>query len=264
MFCALILGVALTTVPWHEYFSSKEFLEYFLNILGDIHYQLPGVFQNHPSDMVNEQLWTIPYELKCYAVLTALAIVGLHRRRGWFLAATILIILSAVAYVQWRTMLIWDLWQLLLPSFLAGVAIFLYQGKLECSGRLMAISVVCAVSLLYLRGPAMVLAAFPIAYITVWLGLLRPPRNALIRSGDYSYPLFLYSFSIQQTVYQLMPFGQVWWANFLLATPFASRSPRSHGTWSRSRLKGNDTISMRSKIGVSAARELEGGFLFLC
>ena len=217
VFCALILGVIMTTAPLRVYFASAEFFEYFLNVFGDIHYHLPGVFRTHPSDMVNEQLWTIPYELKCYAVLTALAVLGLHRRRNWFFAASIAIMLGGAAYVHVQPILVWDVWPLLLPCFLAGVAIFLYQDKLERSWRLMAISSISAIALLYQQGPLMLFAAFPIAYVTVWLGLLRPARDALIKSGDYSYPLFLYSFSIQQTMYQVMPFGRIWWANFLLA-----------------------------------------------
>src|SRR5690242_13868600 len=70
IFCALIVGVALTELPLKDYFLSRTFAVYFLNIVGDIHYQLPGVFQSNPVNLVNVQLWTIPYELTCYLTLT--------------------------------------------------------------------------------------------------------------------------------------------------------------------------------------------------
>jgi hypothetical protein len=45
---ALILGPILTTHSLTDYFSSNDFRLYFLNILGDIHYLLPGVFREQP------------------------------------------------------------------------------------------------------------------------------------------------------------------------------------------------------------------------
>ena len=88
LFCAFVLGVLLTDLPLKEYLRSHEFFKYFLNILGNIHYNLPGVFAHNPNHAVNSQLWTIPYELKCYAVLTAMALIGLHRRPLLLLIAT--------------------------------------------------------------------------------------------------------------------------------------------------------------------------------
>ena len=62
---ALIIGPLFTTEPAKAYFAAPEFHDYFLNILGDIHYHLPGVFAANPSDAVNGQLWTVPYEMIC-------------------------------------------------------------------------------------------------------------------------------------------------------------------------------------------------------
>src|SRR5271167_5053386 len=67
---ALIIGPILTTSPWREYFYSYRFLAYFLDIVGDIHYQLPGVFNNLPTpNFVNAQLWPIPFDLACYMAI---------------------------------------------------------------------------------------------------------------------------------------------------------------------------------------------------
>ena len=40
--------------------------------------------------------------------------------------------------------------------------------------------------------------------LTVWLGLRDPPRAAILRSGDYSYGIYLYGFVIQQLVMDLI------------------------------------------------------------
>lgn len=73
---ALILGPLFTTLSLSEYFSSPVFQKYLLNIVGDIHYYLPGVFESNRSTQVNGQLWTVPWELACYLVLAAIVIVG--------------------------------------------------------------------------------------------------------------------------------------------------------------------------------------------
>jgi peptidoglycan/LPS O-acetylase OafA/YrhL len=80
---ALVLGPVLTTASLENYFLSADFRLYFLNILGDIHYHLPGVFLSNPVTVVNGQLWTVPWELVCYIVLAALAVTGVFRRRHW-------------------------------------------------------------------------------------------------------------------------------------------------------------------------------------
>jgi len=221
LFCALILGPTLTTLPLQQYFQSTGLWEYFLNILGDIHYLLPGVFNDNPSHLVNAQLWTIPFELECYMLLTVMAIAGLHRRRTAFLIVTCLITFGIAIRVYFKPVEVVDVWQLVVPSFLISVAAYLYREVIEWSFRLMAVTLVGSIVLLNQTGPLMIAAAFPIAYLTIWLGMLRPRRDPLIRSGDYSYPLYLYSFPIQQAIVLLLPAGRIWWINFLLAAPIS-------------------------------------------
>jgi peptidoglycan/LPS O-acetylase OafA/YrhL len=52
------------------------------NIVGHVHFALPGVFANNPlPSIVNGQLWTIPFELYCYITLAAVTFIGLKRSR---------------------------------------------------------------------------------------------------------------------------------------------------------------------------------------
>jgi peptidoglycan/LPS O-acetylase OafA/YrhL len=69
-----------------DYFSDGKLPHYFLNVLGMIHYQLPGMFLSNPyPDVVNGSLWTVPYELECYLALVVLALFGVMRRPFWLL-----------------------------------------------------------------------------------------------------------------------------------------------------------------------------------
>jgi hypothetical protein len=83
---ALILGPMLTTFSLQKYFSDLKFYTYFLNVIGRIHYYLPGLFLDNPFPQnVNNQLWTIPFELECYIAITILALLWAWRSDpdGW-------------------------------------------------------------------------------------------------------------------------------------------------------------------------------------
>ena len=81
--CALIIGPLMTTVPLAQYFTDKDFFKYFLNITGWIHYDLPGVFKDHFNTRVNGALWTVPYEIFCYMIMSVL-IFSRWITRPWF------------------------------------------------------------------------------------------------------------------------------------------------------------------------------------
>lgn len=75
-------------------------------------------------------------------------------------------------------------------SFLAAVAIYLYKDRLPFSNRLGIGALVLSATLLEVP-ELRYLAVFPIAYTTIWLGLMRPPA---IPFGDLSYGVYLFHF----------------------------------------------------------------------
>lgn len=217
---ALLLGPLLTVIPLTHYFADAKVHSYFLNILGDIHYLLPGVFHSNPyPDIVNGQLWTVPIELRCYITLTVLATFGIAKRKYLFLAASVA---ASVA-----------LWVLhhhageppnhapLFIGFLAGVAIFCFRHIIPWDWRLGLVSL-GAIEVLLLLPQGRYFAGFPFAYFTVYLGLLNPSKIALLKGADYSYGLYLYGFAIQQAVARIFPWSHHWYWNLALSIPLAS------------------------------------------
>ena len=217
VFCALVLGTLFTSLPLREYLQHSDFLNYFQNILGIIHFQLPGVFEGNPSHKVNGQLWTIPYELECYIVLAALGILGVHSRRGVFV-----VLLCAVAFaLEFRVVFLsvqpWA-GRMLVLCFLAGVALYLYRDVVQ--SNLIYFALAAALSLISLTTPKLYyLSAFPVAYATAYIGAFNPKKVALIKSGDYSYGIFLYGYPIQQALVALTPLARDWRSNIVLALP---------------------------------------------
>lgn len=97
---ALFLGLIFTTLPKLEYLSSTQLYAYFLNIIGDIHFELPGVFKDNPfPGFVNGQLWTIPFELECYLALILLSVSTLLKRRLAFVSVVVCLALALTARI---------------------------------------------------------------------------------------------------------------------------------------------------------------------
>lgn len=208
---ALLLGPIVTDLSASQYYSGHEFRSYFLNILGWIHFTLPGVYtHNLVPSIVNYSLWTIPYELECYIVLSFLFVVGFTGRlRAYFipsiLALSILLTAWSVFHhsvkvsgpVPGRALVI---------AFLCGVALYLFRSRVVLSIGTAALALVSAIALIYV--PVLsYFAVIPAAYLTVFLGLLTPRRIGLIEKGDFSYGLYLFAFPIQQ-LHQLIMSNQ--------------------------------------------------------
>ena len=219
VFCALILGPLFTTLPWPEYFAHPMFHAYLLNILGDIHYHLPGVFAGNPDSQVNGQLWTVPAELECYVLLAALAAAGIARRRWLMLALFAL----ATAYFEWRLAELGGMARgerLLVLCFIAGLLLHSFRDRIRFNPFLFTLSV-AGIWLCLSNLELGYLIALPAAYATVYLGLQNPRKSRLLASGDYSYGVFLYGFPLQQALVASTPLARTWYGNIALALPLA-------------------------------------------
>lgn len=217
---AFILGSIVTTLPLSQYFTDPMFFKYMLNILGDVHFTLPGVFTHNPlPNVVNYQLWTIPFELYSYVTLAIATVVGLRRWRVLSWAAMISITLAylCATLVRHNGQLVPVVGAvngaLLVATFHAGVGLYLYRDKIPFSPAWAAVSAAAVVLLLGWVPMGDFLSPLPVAYLTVWLGLQNPPRKYLL-GADYSYGIYLYGFAVQQAFVYLVPGGRIWWLNF--------------------------------------------------
>ena len=249
---ALILGPLLTTFRWREYFSSYSFFSYFLNVLGDIHYTLPGVFDNNPTpDYVNGQLWTIPVELDCYGILTVTALLGVAKRNNWlFIITSVLAIVFSLPQLGFNDFHAYGpKGFLLILSFLFGVSLYLMRRHVALSQSLFLVSL-STYWVFTMNQNFVYLSALPLAYVTIFLGLQNPPKTFFIRGADYSYGVYLYGFPLQQTICYLFPSFRIWYVNALSGVALALLSAYLSWTFVESR------VLRHRKIGVSFASSL--------
>lgn len=223
LLCTLILGPFFTNLPLSEYFSDPKFYKYFLNMAALIQHELPGVFENNPfPHYINGQLWTVPYELFCYVVLSVMALCFLLSRERRLLAVIALyqLTLGAITYFHPQEQVIAVPGQVVILCFLCGLLFYRCRDKIKWSTSLFWISFLISVTLLSIPNGAY-FVALPAAYMTVYLGLLNPVRNKFLSSGDYSYGTYLYGFPIQQSLVAASPFFMNWYWNALAALPLA-------------------------------------------
>jgi peptidoglycan/LPS O-acetylase OafA/YrhL len=239
--CAFILGPIFTTLTVQEYFSDSGTWRYFTNIIGWVNYVLPGVFKDHPTDIVNNTLWTVPHEIGCYLIMSGLIMFGLLKR-PWLLpifAALIIALGLTLPYFgigpesEGAGKILYVLFvskaSRLYVSFILGIFAFLYRDKLPYSRMLFGICIaICFVVGAFPQPggvdyPLMsLLLGPPLVYITAFLGVTDIWLPRIFRQGDYSYGIYLYGWPMQQMLVSLLPAGTSLIVQFLLVIPLVT------------------------------------------
>ncbi|ROH86289.1 acyltransferase [Pseudomethylobacillus aquaticus] len=101
-----VLGVIFTSLPISDYFSSTKTYVYLAKcatLFTGVTYHLPGVFEDNPyKNTVNGSLWTLPKEVRMYAIL-ALVWLGLRfssrSRSTLFQIIVVIFCLSSGIYI---------------------------------------------------------------------------------------------------------------------------------------------------------------------
>ena len=216
------MGPLVTAYSLSDYVADPKFARYFLTILGDVQYELPGVFQHtvYPA-IVNGQLWTIPLELLCYCLLIGPALVGVYRRPRLFLGFVFLMQLAFAARAILEPVIYGGIPpKMLTLCFLAGTIMSMFRTKIPFSADLALFCAVLAFGLVYIPGGSY-FVAFPAAYLTIYLGLFNPRKFWIVRSGDYSYGVYLFAFPIQQLIASIPSLPQHWYINLGLSLPLS-------------------------------------------
>lgn len=223
---ALLLGPILTDIPLSEYFTSHEFFRYLLNVTGHISYELPGVFLENPTPrIVNQQLWTVPYELYCYLTISIISLFGLRKNNSVIFLAIFSIFLLFVFRAYFTDSPIFGVNTMpttgkgLILYFLTGVAFFLLRDKIRASRTVLLLSTTSAPLILYFFPAGDFLALPLIGYTTAYLGSTNFRRIFILKYADCSYGIFLYGFVVQQTVANLFQWSHQWYWNAVISVP---------------------------------------------
>ncbi|OJF95075.1 acyltransferase family protein [Pararhizobium antarcticum] len=218
--CAFIIGPAVTTLSLGDYFTDAGFYSYMLNIIGLVHFQLPGVFTDLPMPQVNGALWTIPWEINCYIVMSVLMLTRMVRRAEATVLLLAIFIVAGLAIEHFgpaetgdgiHVLFVGRGAQLITP-FLCGVLAYQLRNRIPMTRLLFVVCLSIALAAMVLldtnatESVASRLIVMPVlTYITIYAGLTRLPLPKIVEGGDYSYGVYLYHVPLIQLAILLGP-----------------------------------------------------------
>jgi peptidoglycan/LPS O-acetylase OafA/YrhL len=200
---ALIIGPMLTTMPLGSYFSDHDTALYLVRnlTLKWLQYDLPGVLRDNPyAAVINGSLWSLFYEVSCYALVVAIGISGVtgrHRRFAAFLGVYMVVYGGyKLVKIHDREML-QEFHRLTLP-FVAGMAFYQFRRYVPLNA-ILAAGCAGAALLAYRTSWFCEAVVLSWSYLIFYLGYLRyEPLTIYNRLGDYSYGMYIYAFPCGQ------------------------------------------------------------------
>jgi peptidoglycan/LPS O-acetylase OafA/YrhL len=208
LFTVFVLGPCLTQLGWREYFQNPQTWQYLVkNATYRIEFDLPGMFLHATQkNVVNGSLWSLPYEVMCYAILLVIGWLGLLSKRTSI--ATLAVLIGYA--IAWRIcILLWPAQAVeflqLFSCFGLGVLAYLYADKLPLS---IVPLLIFAASLwqLPIETPSRIWVWIGLAaYSVFYLGYRLPAWHFPERLGDYSYGVYLYGYPVQQAIAERFP-----------------------------------------------------------
>lgn len=203
-----ILGLIATNLSAREYLLHPQTWRYWLNnsVLIDLQWQLPGVFSEGKSTVVNGSLWTLPLEAMCYFSLAVFFVFVLQRAERF--AAVILLLVISVIFVGsalWPQALLAFKESLLLGGcFCIGALAAVQQRKLSINVKGVAAGLLVLV--LLWQTPLQQIGFYGVFFYTcLYVSGTRLFTQTLRLPGDPSYGIYIYGFIIQQCLATIFP-----------------------------------------------------------
>jgi peptidoglycan/LPS O-acetylase OafA/YrhL len=213
---AFVIGPLVTRLPLASYLAAPGTWAYaLLNSTTwpwGVVWSLPGVFRGLPAgDAANGALWSLPWELTMYALLTLLGALAL-RPRPWLGSRAVRGVVFGVALLATlghgvnegadlsRTFRVVQGLRLV-ALFFTGASLQLLRDRVPFSGGAFAVALAALIAALRWQGYALVAYPLLLSYVVLWLALV--PGGLLRgynRLGDFSYGFYLWQFPIQQWI----------------------------------------------------------------
>ncbi|MDW5523697.1 acyltransferase [Carnobacterium maltaromaticum] len=210
-----VLGPLVTNIELKEYLTNFQTYKYLLAMsLYKMQYALPGVFETNVYPIaVNGSLWTLWYELVCYAVVAFLGVTKILKRQ-------VSVLLFIIALICSFFNISGDNYIYLFLFFSAGMVFYFYKEHIQLSHLYAIIALVFLIlftKIGFFNEGFAIFGTYLLLYLS--LGPVFKFSN-FSKYGDLSYGIYIFSFPIQQcvTLYfqnQLSPFK-----NFLVSLPF--------------------------------------------
>lgn len=192
----LIVSILITLIVISPDFSNYSTYKYILKnctLFFGVEHTLPGVFeQNSYPRAINGSLWTLPWEVRCYALLVVLLMFRQkYVQTTAFVLSTILYFVFEYEYLR------------LIFMFLAGSTLYSWKEYIKFKYHHFIIIVGSYLILLYFDQNIIMLYSITLPYLTLFLAFIPGGQiRKFNRIGDYSYGIYIYAWPIQQLLSQ--------------------------------------------------------------
>jgi peptidoglycan/LPS O-acetylase OafA/YrhL len=200
MFGAFLIAPLAATVPVADYFRSAEPWLHFVGVPLNRYLFIPSAFPDNPyPHLLNSPLWSLRYELFCYALLGVLgALCGRQLGR----ASIALFVVSWLAYLcvprSVSPLSILSQTPRLVACFSVGMILFAYRRQIALTPR-WALAAGFAVTVTLVFGGLRSTLPWAGGYLLIYFVCLNGLRlENFARHGDFSYGLYIFACPIQQ------------------------------------------------------------------
>ncbi len=210
------LGVFFTALPLTSYLADSTTYLYLMKcatLITGVAENLPGVFDGNPyGSVVNGSLWTMPYEIRMYAILAviwvALRVINMGGVKLFQLAIVASYVVAGVLVVAHHFYLsTGGQFERLFFMFFSGAAFYVLKEHITLSRSYFWLAVIALLSSAIVNKHAFfVIYELAISYVLFYVVYI---PSGYIRKfnqlGDYSYGIYIYAFPVQQSVAALVP-----------------------------------------------------------
>jgi peptidoglycan/LPS O-acetylase OafA/YrhL len=199
VFGAFLVAPWSSATPLASYVRSAGPWKHFAGVALHRYLFIPGTFPDNPIPaLVNSPLWSLRYEVLCYALVGALGM--------WSAPRLLVPVVAAIFVAAWSyaaalgvdgTILVTC--ARLMACFFAGALLFLLRDHVPFRGIVDAAAALL-LAVTFVAGGFR--SAFPIAggYLLLALAAMRSPLRRFGRFGDFSYGLYVFAYPIQQSL----------------------------------------------------------------
>lgn len=203
---AFLLGPTLTTLPLATYLSQPGTWIYAPQNALLVHqrFELPGLFTANPfAGVVNGSLWTLKYEVGCYAGVVVAGYLGLLRPR--LMPLILVVAAAALVTIPSGHIAMSSRLAVLCGGFAIGAGVYVYRARVPLSFALLGVLAVLAVVTRTTPAYPLFFAA-ALGYGALVLGFADlPSLRWYNRFGDLSYGTYIYAFPVGQAVVATVP-----------------------------------------------------------
>lgn len=218
VFLTVLAGAFITSAPVVSYLGGDTAKFVASNLTFSVAtYRLTGVTCGGEPCVINGSLWTLPWEVRCYAVLAVLGALGLARptiMKWLVLPATLIgVLVWDVPVVQEvargiagdGAVFLINVFDRLWAAFALGVAAYIYRDRIFLSWWVLA-GIFVLTLLAHRVGVGLHMRAILIGYAVLCGGFLTARRGAISASWpDYSYGMYIYGYPVMVAIYALWP-----------------------------------------------------------